>query len=158
MERAAKPDGDLTGSLERRNPSMQAGASGANILDEVHEMNTTVKVAVNQEKRADQVDHDMQVTKLENSVENMYEFSRSGFERIEAITKLALKAMENPSTYNHVDNLGMVFETIWGIAESARMCVETEAAHAGVTEPNMHEEAQTRRFMASVAAKQGVAA
>lgn len=158
MEKAAKAGGDLIGSLERRNPSVQARASDANELIEVHNMNTTVKTAVNQETPTNHADLDARIGRLESSVVDMYEFSSSGFEKIEAVAKLALKAMENPETYNHIDNIGMVLETIWGLAEQARMCVETEIADAGLDQSTEKETASLRRFMASVAAKQGVAA
>lgn len=86
-----------------------------------------------------------EVQKLRNAIELMDSLSQSGFSEIAAIAKLALKSLETPDGYRHLDNIVHALKAIWGKADDIQNCINGEAEEVGC---NYIDEDERRRMAA----------
>ncbi|VCU71916.1 hypothetical protein PIGHUM_04007 [Pigmentiphaga humi] len=82
------------------------------------------------------------VKALKEAIENMDGLSREGFGQIASIARLALYAMESPTTAHEIETYAVALETIWGTALRLENCINAEAEAVGC---NCVDEAEQRR-------------
>lgn len=94
---------------------------------------------------------ELRIAQLERNFYDLQEQVMPGVRQINSIAKLALAAMESPSTYLHPRNLAETLNAICWISESTEGCVSSNADDAGCPYRDEHSE---RRFAAFRAAEE----
>lgn len=83
--------------------------------------------------------------RLRATVENVDGLADEGFEEISSIARLALMALEQPSTYTNLETIARALCSIATTADRIRECVGLEAQSVGCASVS---EAQRRRYAA----------
>ncbi len=144
MEKAAKTVGHLVGSTKEKASVVTATkALDANNLIEVHNMNSNVKLAANQEDQ-------YRVRDLEDAVTSIHGLAMEGLSQIEAVARVSLLAMQTPEAYRFPENIAMTLEVIWSIAQNIQGCVGSTAEDVGCAE---RDTAHDRRLAARATLK-----
>ena len=88
-----------------------------------------------------------QLEELKDSINLMDQFAHDGFERIQAIARLALLAMETPEGHRHMETYATAFDAIFATACDFSNLVNYEAGKSGdhYSDPAWRRRADARR-------------
>ncbi len=89
--------------------------------------------------------HETQALKLAAAVDLMDQLAHEGMSEISAIAKLALKSLESPDGYRHLDNIALALQAIWGKADDTQQCIHDQAVEVDCAHV---DQAERRRLKA----------
>lgn len=71
--------------------------------------------------------HEAQALKLAAAVDLIDNLAHDAMSEIAAIARLALKSLESPDSYGHLDNIAFALQAIWAKAGETNQCIHQEA-------------------------------
>lgn len=77
-----------------------------------------------------------EIEKLKSTISDIDCFADRGFAEISTLAKVAIKYLDSPEAFQHPHNIANLFGTIWGIADSVRDCIISEAEGVGCHDPD----------------------